>query len=422
MIQKLKSYLTEGKTAPQLMKTFLVYGLISLSLIITKVLLAHLYGQKELGVFTYFFGLVSVVFLFASWGIPEALTQVIVKEPQKTKKTIIYSLLLTLPLTVVVSLPFLFTDFFLTPELKLSFFLYLVTYTFFYLVYCLFRGYRKFVEGSWYSLVNRLFFIFFIILLSYFSVSFSWLILSLSLALALATLISLPQIILLARDYLSPEKIKLKDFLRLAFSLFLMQAGLYLLREMDLVIIPYLTDFNQLGLYSAHSSISNVIRLVAYVFPVVMVPLAAINQYKLRESLTKIIKILIPFSLLVLLATYLLVPLLYGQEYRNNLLPLFLVLSSSLLVVYSYFNSILVGENKCSPFYFKMLTLDFLLSLILNTGLIIIFVKYIGIIGAPLATAITIILKILLNTYGIKKMRRNKHGEIYHQQRNIEEV
>lgn len=409
--KKIKNEL--GETSTHLFKTFFIYGLIALSIIITKVLIARLYGQEELGIFSYFFGLVSVVFLFTSFGLPEAVTQTIVKEPFKLKNSLRYALIFIIPITFLVLLPFLLTDFFLASNLKVSFLLYIITYTLFYFTYSVFRGYRKFSECSWYSLVNRLLFIVFIFLLAAKTISFSYVLLSLSLALLLTALISLPRLFSLWRKSFPSVSVNLREFLTLAFSLFLMQSGFYLLREMDLVIIPYLVDFTQLGLYSAHASFSNVIRLIAYVFPVVVLPLAAINHYKLRQSFLKIIKLLLPFSLVVLLATYLFVPIFYGPQYKDQFLPLALVLSSALLVVYSYLSSVFVGENKFSRPYFKILLLDFLLSLLLNTGLLILFIHYFGLIGAPLATSLTVALKILLNIYGIKKLRlENKRLEI----------
>ena len=85
MINKIKSIFLGGETRSHLFKTFFVYGFISLSIIIIKILIARLYGQVELGIFTFFFSLVSLVFLFTSFGIPEALTQKIIRNSDQTK-------------------------------------------------------------------------------------------------------------------------------------------------------------------------------------------------------------------------------------------------------------------------------------------------------------------------------------------------
>ena len=76
----------QGETATHLIKTFFVYGFFTLAVLIGRVLIARLYGQETLGIFTYFFSLVSLVFLFTSFGLPEALTQTIIKNPSQLKQ------------------------------------------------------------------------------------------------------------------------------------------------------------------------------------------------------------------------------------------------------------------------------------------------------------------------------------------------
>ena len=78
-----------GETSGHLIKTFILYGLIALSIIITKVLIARLYGQIELGIFSYFFSIVTIAFLFTSLGFPEAITQIIIKHPGKLKNALL---------------------------------------------------------------------------------------------------------------------------------------------------------------------------------------------------------------------------------------------------------------------------------------------------------------------------------------------
>jgi len=136
--------------------------------------------------------------------------------------------------------------------------------------------------------------------------------------------------------------------------------------------------------------------------------MAAISKYKLQQSFKKVILLLIPFSTLVLAGTYILVPLLYGPEYQAAFLPIALVVSSSMFIIYAYFNSILVGENKYSSFFITILIIDFGLSLILNTLLSYLFIVSWGIIGAPIATGLTLLIKIILNVYAIKKLRQRQ--------------
>lgn len=405
-----------GETSSHLFKTFFVYGFIAFSMILIKIMIARFYGQESLGIFTYFFSVASLAFLFTSFGFPEAITQIIIKEPGKLKSALLNSLKYLIPLTIFVLIVIFYLPIF--KELRpyyTSFFLYLITYTLFYLTYSIFRGFKLFAEGSFYSLINRILFVGFIGVLFVNHFPFPYVLLSMSFALILATLISLPKIIFLYKKTTKKlsninlvkvtDSIKQKKFLCLAISLFLMQVGFYSLRYIDAITIQYLVDFSSLGLYSAHSSITNAIRLVAYVFPVVVLPMAVISSYKLKKSLQKVLLVLVPFALLILAATYFFIPIFYGPEYKAIFLPIVLVISSTLLVIYAYFNSILVGENNFSRFFIIILSIDFILSLGLNTILNIFFILKWGIIGAPIATALTILLKITLNIYGIRKLR-----------------
>ena len=67
------------------------------------------------------------------------------------------------------------------------------------------------------------------------------------------------------------------------------------------------------------------------------------------------------------------------------------------------------GENLFSKFYLVLIIVDVLLSLLLSIALSIYLVRLYGIIGAPIAISIVLLLKILLNVYGIKKLRVRKH-------------
>ncbi len=397
-----------GETSSHLFKTFSIYGIIALSMITLKILIARFYGQVELGIFTYFFSFVSLVFLFTSFGFPEAITQVIVNKPQSLRSVLkLYFPLISLTTVFFITLALIITDIFKigpsTSGFNLSVTVYLVCYTLFYTIYSIFRGNKRFVAVSVYSLINRILFIVFIILMFFWSVKFISLLFGMSLTLLITSIITLPKLKRLVHN--EKFRISMKKFVTLAFSLFLMQVGFYSLRFLSEIIIGYMVDFNTLGLYSANSSITNIVRLIAYVFPVVVLPMAVVSKYKLKESLKKILIVLIPFSVLVLIATYIFVPLFYGEEYKTIYLPIALIASSVFLVIYSYLNSVFVGENKFSKPYLKIIGFDILLSLIVNTLLNVWFISKWGVVGAPIATGITIILKIILNAYGIKKMR-----------------
>ena len=400
-----------GETRTNLYKTFFIYGFIGLTLLLMRVLIARFYGAQELGIFTYFFSITNLAFLFTSFGLCEALTQTIVKDQTKLKSALKLITLLLLPFSLVFTIIFLFI---LKIEgfhpqfsgFTIAFVLFIIAYTIHYLTYSLLRGFKRFTSSSMYSLLNRIFFIALLILFFALSLEFIYVLYALSLAAILATIIAIPEIKKLWPT--NETKENLKPLLHLALGLFLMQISFYSLRYIDVIVIKYLVDYNSVGIYSAYSSISNVIRMIAYVFPVVVLPMAAVSSYKLTESFKKMLILLLPFTILTLIATIILMPILYGPEYSQILLPSLLILSSSFILVYSFFNAIFVGENEYSSFYIKILLIDVVLSIIVSTILTIFFVKLFGLSGAPLATALAVLLKILLNIYAIKKLRKNK--------------
>ncbi|MBI2145780.1 oligosaccharide flippase family protein, partial [Candidatus Woesearchaeota archaeon] len=409
MINLTKKFLKPGETQSHLFKTFFIYGLIAITVVIIKVLIARLYGQEELGIFTYFFSLTNLTFLFTAFGFPYALTQLIVRKQitlQKSFKNYIYlisaSSIIFTALTVVV------TEYFnLNPHLKYfngTVILFIVTYTLFYTTYSILRGEKRFSTASWYSLWQRLIFIAAILL----AFVLSWSFIMVLLAFAVSFLpISLLYLWNKKKEEIATEQpFSNREFLKLSLALFLVQAGFYWLSFISEIVIGAKVDFQSLGFYSAHSSITNVLRMVAYVFPVVMVPLAVVNKYKIGPSLKKILTILVPFSIFIFILNYVLVPVLYGAKYQTVVLPALLIISSALLVIYSYFNSVLVGENIVSRFYLKIIWIDFILSVVFTTTLSIYFIQKWGIVGAPLAIIVVAALKIILNLYGLRKLRR----------------
>ncbi len=427
-ILKVKGFLS-GETKGHLIKTFLVYFFVSFFMVLTKIVIARLYGQEELGIYSYFFSVASFLFLFTSFGFCEALTKKLAAGKDSLFDLFKYSalgmLVFTFPIFLLFYLFFPLAD---VPYMRLSFFLFVGSYSIYYLFYSVIRGKKYFAESSAYTLIWRGFFVLFLVI--FVDLLFWKLLMMLSLGIFVAALCMLPRLYLLVREEKlvfedakkdleknNPKNrnisgggsISSKEYLYLAFSLFLLQVGFYSLRTVDIYFIELLLDFSYVGIYSAYASITNVLRLVAYVFPVVMLPMAAVSNYKIRKSVFRLLFVLVPFSLLIFVLSVVFVPLFYGMEYSGQwMLAFLMVVSAGLLVLYSYFSSIFAGENKVSLFYMKLLGVDFVLSLGLNLLFNYLFISYFGLIGAPVATILVILLKILLLCYGILYLRRRK--------------
>ena len=402
-----------GTTSKHLLKTYFVYVFVALLMVATKVVIARFYGQEELGVYSYFFAIGSFLFLWTSFEFGEALTQLIVKGKHDLKQSFWQSVKLGL-LTTIVAIEILyllnrqFELFANYPFIFWSLILFIVSYSAYYLLYSVLRGDKQFAKSSSYSLVWRTLFVIGILFFALFGLPFWQVLIFLSVCILIAAVSMLPSFLKLWNrvDGAVKSVVSSSELWKLAFALFLVQVGFYSLRTIDIYVLEMLLSFSEVGYYSAYASLTNVIRLLAYVFPVVVLPMAAVSNYKIRKSLSRLLMFVIPFAALVLVGTVIFVPLFYGPEYANGFwLSFALVMSASILLLYSYSSSIFAGENDVSSKYLWVLGIDFLLSIVGNAALNYWLIGSYGIIGAPIATGIVVFVKLLFLLGAIKWFR-----------------
>ncbi|MBT4446739.1 oligosaccharide flippase family protein [archaeon] len=402
-----------GTTSKHLLKTYFVYVFVALLMVATKVVIARFYGQEELGVYSYFFAIGSFLFLWTSFEFGEALTQLIVKGKHDLKQSFWQSVKLGL-LTTIVAIGILyllnrqFELFANYPFIFWSLILFIVSYSAYYLLYSVLRGDKQFAKSSSYSLVWRTLFVIGILFFALFGLPFWQVLIFLSVCILIAAVSMLPSFLKLWNrvDGAVKSVVSSSELWKLAFALFLVQVGFYSLRTIDIYVLEMLLSFSEVGYYSAYASLTNVIRLLAYVFPVVVLPMAAVSNYKIRKSLSRLLMFVIPFAALVLVGTVIFVPLFYGPEYANGFwLSFALVMSASILLLYSYSSSIFAGENDVSSKYLWVLGIDFLLSIVGNAALNYWLIGSYGIIGAPIATGIVVFVKLLFLLGAIKWFR-----------------
>ncbi len=215
MIKQLYSKL--GETSKHLLATFIVYGFISLSIIVLRVLIARLFGQEELGVFTYFFNLVGFVFVFSSFGAADALAKVIAKETGALKSALRLSMVIMLPATIVSILIVFIVNYYFNPGIpgvNLAVVLYIILYSLFFLVYSIYRGHKRFVFGSSLSLLYRVLLIITVFVMFAYRVPFVNFLYVMGLLLIVPVVFVMPSIVKLFRGKL--EKIDGKVFFYMA--------------------------------------------------------------------------------------------------------------------------------------------------------------------------------------------------------------
>jgi O-antigen/teichoic acid export membrane protein len=405
-----------GTTSKHLLKTYFVYVFVALLMIITKVVISRFYGQEELGIYSYFFTVGSFLFLWSSFEFPEALTQLIVKGKHDLKQIFWSTARLTLISTtafvgILITLNRQFVLFSDYPYIFWSLILFIICYSIYYQLYSVLRGDKQFAKSSSHSLVWRVLFVLGILVFALYKLAFWLVLLLLSICILIGAVSMIPGFLRIWKRRLESvrevvTKVSSLKLFKLAFALFLVQVGFYSLRTIDIYVLELLLSFSEVGYYSAYASLTNVIRLLAYVFPVVVLPMAAVSNYKIRKSLSRLLVFALPFAVLVLIGTWVLVPVFYGSLYSGGFwLTVTLVLSATLLLLYSYASSIFAGENEVGSWYLWVLGFDFLLSIIGNAALNYYLILRMGIIGAPIATGIVVFLKLVFLLYAIRWFR-----------------
>jgi O-antigen/teichoic acid export membrane protein len=409
MFNKLNMF---GKTVKRLSSIFILQILIVGFGFSTNIVITRLFGKESLGIWSYFFSLVILLGIVAQFGINNGLPKLIAINNKIAKSAVKKSLIIITFTSVGVTLIGISLTNILNLNPNINYFsIYVFLYVLLLSYYSIFMqtiiGFKLHSQGVLFSLFHRILF--------FLSIFVFFLFGNFNLILLFSSLAFLPffyPMINKIKKLIPEESISInnKIFYRTSFSFFLVSLSFFSLYHIDRLSIIYILSYEQLGTFTAWASTINIIRLVAASLPIVLVPSAAIFQYKIKKSFGKLLIFLIPFAMIIGGLSFLVVPLFYGAGFNLDTpwLPWILVISSSLLVIYTFFNSIYVGENKIKKRDMKILGIDAALSIFLNIFLNIIFIKTYGVIGAPIATSIVLLLKIILMFYGLKLMRKKK--------------
>ena len=397
-----------GKTINELSKVYFVNFLIVIFGFLANILIARSFDIGALGTYSFFFSLVSLLSVFGLFGLHDAIAKLIAEKKETSKY--LFNLSIFVPfISFIISWIILkvIESYGLLREIEYFkgwVLLYIFINCIYYLWLGILRGFKEFTSASLFSLLPRIVFVLFIVI-SFWWKNFEWLILG---GMSWSLIIFYPFLFKKIK-LIGSEKIKSNILINTSLILWMTNLGMLALIHLDKLVIGNLISLKVLGQYAAYSNTVNLLRLGAFVLPTVLIPMAVTNKYKIKKSFKKLILFLIPIGLIMGLLSFKLVPFLFGSETEdvNNYLPWLMVLSSCLMVIYSYFNSLYVGEGKSNKKQIITIIIDFLLSTLVNIGLIIYLVKGLGLIGAPLALSIVLIFKIFLNMYFLKDLRKN---------------
>jgi O-antigen/teichoic acid export membrane protein len=391
-----------GKTSKILSEVFMINVLIVSIGLLTNILIARWFGQENFGIFMYFFSLTNLIYLFASFGFANYIAKL--RQDELGKKLFAKIILITLITTLIVSILVSIAGQNITPPIKFWFwlvFLYAFGITFFNIVGGAIRRLEKFRLAIYFSLLNRIVLLT-LIVISAILQNFWFVLLSMSIAILSLVLIELPKLKLVKTN----TNIRTTLFRTVPFLLALL--SMQALYHIDRVSINYLLSFTQLGYFSGYSNFINILRIGAFTIPFVMITKSSRQKYNLQKSLRKISFLLIPIALGIGLTTPYIVPFLFGPAFMIVNYPLIwmMILASSLLVIYSLVNAIYLGSGISTHRMTHILLFDAGLSVVLNLVLNILLISKYGLVGAPLATAITLFVKIVLNATAINSANK----------------
>jgi O-antigen/teichoic acid export membrane protein len=390
-----------GKTGERISSTFLVnFVVVSIGLV-TNILIARLFGQENFGVYSYFFGLTNLIYIFAGFGLVNSVAKLTKENLSKNlvKKIILFLVAASFIFSLIAY--YVGNVFELNPDIN-YFFISVFGYS---MVICIFmmlsgaiRRLEKYELATYFSLYNRIILISLVIVIGFIG-KFWWIFP----AMAFAILFLLP--FEFKRGSFSKKAQKLIPLLKTSLPFFLSIIGVNAIYHIDRISIKFVFDFISLGYYTGFANYVNILRTGAYVIPFVMITASARKKFDISKSVKKLIILLVPISIGIGFTAPIIVPFLFGSEYSqiNYLLIWSMVLSCTLLVIYSLINSLYLSKthNKIKNY---ILFLDALLSTAINMGLNILLISRIGLAGAPIATSIVLSAKIALNRYGIKTL------------------
>lgn len=414
----LKSFF--GETKIHLIKAFIFQTLVVVLNFIIGVIIARQFSKETYGIYTFFISITGILILISIFGLNTNISKQISKDNKIERVWLKKSnqfLLIWTTLTLIVSM-LTFKIFDILPNLK--YFAWLIVFCVvikvnYRFLQGLIRGRKLFVLSYTFDILGRI-----LVIISL------WFIILLKqeiTALLLTEVISFTLLLIAIYYYISKkefiqEKItetpnyKLIIFASLPF---LWQSlSFHSLFHIDRIMLGTIASFSELGQFNAVSNITNTIRLIASVFPIVLVPMAVHKKFKITKSISLIILLLIPLILFISILAYFIVPIIFGPDFKTEIyLPFMLSISSGFLVLYSFISSVILGSKKDNKQLRKVFFIDaFFLSVCLNIILNYIFILKFGIIGAPVATTIVLLTKIIYLIRVFSKTKEQKNKEV----------
>ncbi|MEA3430546.1 MAG: hypothetical protein U9R08_04710 [Nanoarchaeota archaeon] len=369
-----------------------IQGFIGLIALVTNIFIVRFFGKSAFGEYSFYFGILSLIILIPIFGTSDWMA----KYPS------MLSLKLSFRKIFIISIFLSICLLFLAIILKQPFLVFLIPYILIYPIFTVinngFRGIKNFLIMNVFVVIRYLIYLILILLLY----SFFNNIKVLFIIMAIPPLLLIP--FLFKKSNLIPKTSSQIISNKKLFFLFLIGLNIAFCYYIDKIALKLFFDFADIGLYTAYANILNILKLVSSAVIIVMIPMAVIRRYKLKESLVKLVAFLVPAAAILAVVSFYVVPWLYGESFilESMALPFAMALAVIFLNIYIFVNSIYVAE----VFYnFKFLLIEFMLSLVVFPFIFIVLVPYAGILAMPYSISVILLLKIMFNIYNINLNR-----------------
>ncbi len=225
------------------------------------------------------------------------------------------------------------------------------------------------------------------------------------LSIGIALILALYYLMMLFPELLSKKEVKPSFITKelLSFSLPLLFVNFFgnLIMWADILMIGYFSPTADVGIYRAASQISMLFVIILGAFNMIFAPMIAEvfhkRDFKTANWLFKIstkwiIYLTLPLFLVIVFAPTELMEVLFGKDYTSGTLPL-VILSGA-----QWFNAVTgpVGYVLVMSGHQNIWFANTVLAALANIVLNIIFIPKMGIIGAAMATAVSVVLLFLL--------------------------
>jgi O-antigen/teichoic acid export membrane protein len=416
MLKKFQN-LYKNKTFKEIVWSFLTKGSTLILFLVINIILARRLGVESFGLWSLFLSVMTIIFALSYFGVNTS-TKKFVAQHNKTnnlKNVLLSSIKLRLIFSSIFSLLLLIfykpLSSLINPELEILF-LYGIPLIFLsgFVEYfkSVFMGlhrikYNFIVNLSEYGLKFVLIILFLLFSNSVISVVNSFII-------ALFITMTIGSYLLYHNFYKSLKKTSnnfTKDILKYSYPLIFITIGFMALTEIDIIMIGIFSTVTEVGIYSVAKQIILKLPHISLAIAMGTMPVFAkldnMNRSELKKRLHNLLKInsIIYFVIIlgILFLSPFFIPLIFGLEYANSVLPL------QILCIYLFFyaTSIILSSFLDYTGKAKIRAYNICITIVLNIVLNVILIPKYGAVGAAIATTISYMPYIVLNWIEVRR-------------------